>query len=600
MKSTGRRLTALIAPLVLSIPVVVATSPPGGAAAVVTGRSACPAAVAERTVHAGMRATGWTTSHGTAPRPFAVKVLGVLHGGIAPGIDLILIRADSRAIRIAGGTWEGMSGSPIYTRDGRLLGALSYGLQFGPSHTAGVTPASAMYKLLRMPRAAAARRFAAHVALRPALRATLVRNGAATAAQAAGGLTPLPTPVAVSGVPADRLPTIASFLRRSGVTGFRLQSGGGVAASAVARPGRMRPGVPFGVALSTGDVTVAAAGTVTAVCGRRVLAFGHPFNFTGPSGASAQRVRVLYVQRENLGAPFIQFNVGGRVGIIDQDRLVGVEGRLGAVPPHPTKIVTTVSASTGLRRHAVTETTMVDQAPGATANAFFSELMATIQKSGNGVVALSWTARGHRANGSPWRVHRSDRIASQFDAEFNAANSLFIMLSPIAANPFTAVTIDRVDIHAVAQDAFAERTLTGLRVFRNGAWRPVDERSTVRVRPGGLIRLRAHLTAYRHTSPDRVVSLALRVSSRTSPGPGSVQVSGGEDLAGSFDPGAAHSFAGLLNRVRSAPANNSLVAHLSVPDATGNSTIESGTRVPLGQATTGTIGFAVEVVGGTG
>ena len=77
-----------------------------------------------------------------------------------------------------------------------------------------------------------------------------------------------------------------------------------------------------------------------------------------------------------------------------------------------------------------------------------------------------------------------------------------------------------------------------------------------------------------------------------------LEVSGGEDLAGSFDPSVARTFPGLLRLLRSAPTNNSLVAHLSVPDATGNSTIESRQRVQLGQAAKGTITVAVEVVGG--
>src|SRR3954454_7416981 len=41
-----------------------------------------------------------------------------------------------------------MSGSPVYAEDGRLIGAVSYGLAFGPSPVAGVTLAADMQQLL--------------------------------------------------------------------------------------------------------------------------------------------------------------------------------------------------------------------------------------------------------------------------------------------------------------------------------------------------------------------------------------------------------------------------------------------------------------------
>ena len=46
------------------------------------------------------------------------------------------------------GIWQGMSGSPVYSEDGRLIGAVSYGLAFGPSEVAGITPAADMQALL--------------------------------------------------------------------------------------------------------------------------------------------------------------------------------------------------------------------------------------------------------------------------------------------------------------------------------------------------------------------------------------------------------------------------------------------------------------------
>jgi SpoIVB peptidase S55 len=90
--------------------------------------------------------TGYTISSGTTPKPFTARVIGVLKDGIAPGLDMIIVETDSPAIRDAGGIWAGMSGSPVYTSDGRLLGAVAYGLSGAPSRIGGITPAEEMLK----------------------------------------------------------------------------------------------------------------------------------------------------------------------------------------------------------------------------------------------------------------------------------------------------------------------------------------------------------------------------------------------------------------------------------------------------------------------
>ena len=55
-------------------------------------------------------------------------MLGRITDGIAPGVDMILADVSSPALTRAGGVWAGMSGSPVYTADGRLIGSVSYGL----------------------------------------------------------------------------------------------------------------------------------------------------------------------------------------------------------------------------------------------------------------------------------------------------------------------------------------------------------------------------------------------------------------------------------------------------------------------------------------
>ena len=116
-----------------------------------------------------MEVDGLTVSRGTEPEEFTGTVLGVLTDGISPGVDMIIADLDSPAIDAAGGIWQGMSGSPVYAEDGRLLGAVSYGLSYGPSPIAGITPFEAMDDYLP----SAARRCRPPLATRVAARADI-------------------------------------------------------------------------------------------------------------------------------------------------------------------------------------------------------------------------------------------------------------------------------------------------------------------------------------------------------------------------------------------------------------------------------------------
>src|SRR4051794_39586186 len=112
----------------------------------------CPAAYPVASLARGQAVTGLTVSQGTEPDGFTGQVIGVLKDGIMPGLDMIMVRLSSPEIDRVG-VWAGMSGSPVYAQDGRLIGAVSYGLAFGPSPVAGVTPAADMQQLLDDPHA---------------------------------------------------------------------------------------------------------------------------------------------------------------------------------------------------------------------------------------------------------------------------------------------------------------------------------------------------------------------------------------------------------------------------------------------------------------
>src|SRR5688572_20212237 len=111
---------------------------PGVAARAAT--TECPTALPTASAVDGLSGIGYTVERGTTPAPFTATVLGRITDGIAPGIDMIMADLESAALTRAGGVWAGMSGSPVYTSDGKLIGAVAYGLA-ASSPIAGITPA---------------------------------------------------------------------------------------------------------------------------------------------------------------------------------------------------------------------------------------------------------------------------------------------------------------------------------------------------------------------------------------------------------------------------------------------------------------------------
>ena len=123
----------------------------------------------------------------------------MLDDGIAPGLDMVIVDLDSPAISAAGGIWQGMSGSPVYAGDGRLIGAVAYGLAYGPSPIAGVTPFEDMDDYLAAPPGPAKADIDRDTAQQIAAASDV------TAAQAQQGFEPLGVATGVSGVGASRL-----------------------------------------------------------------------------------------------------------------------------------------------------------------------------------------------------------------------------------------------------------------------------------------------------------------------------------------------------------------------------------------------------------
>ena len=225
-----------------------------------------------------MTGYGLTVFSGQKPERFPIRVVGVLpkHTSL---MDIILVESDDPRLKHAG-IVAGMSGSPIYI-DGKLVGALSLGWAFAKDALGGVTPIEYMAADLSRPlRGRDYNHLASQtsVAERPLSPIAELHKRLPTAlgslSTGTGALQPVAVPLLVSGLSE---PTMAVLRDAMSPYGIQVTPGGGTGSVPVASaPRTFEPGGAIAVELVRGDVSMQSIGTVTAIDGNRVLAFGHP------------------------------------------------------------------------------------------------------------------------------------------------------------------------------------------------------------------------------------------------------------------------------------------------------------------------------------
>lgn len=306
----------------------------------------------------GMRGYGLTVFQGSTIEKFDVEILGVLKQ-MNVGRDLIMIRAGGGPITARrAGIISGMSGSPVYV-DGKLIGAVAFGTQFGREPLGMVTPIADMLEAWdeNLPKSASG--YSSPEPERQPLPRPLVIDGvtvtevcldppgAARRGVEDGVLymQPLMTPVMVSGMSARGLSALADILRP-----FRLQPMAGPGGGGAKDEGAgLVPGAAVGVSLATGDVDLTGIGTLTYRRGDRVLAFGHPMLGIGAIDAPLTTAYVNdvvpgYRDSFKLATPL------RTVGRVFQDRPWSVAGRVGEQPRMIPVVVEVDDLSSGRRR----------------------------------------------------------------------------------------------------------------------------------------------------------------------------------------------------------------------------------------------------------
>lgn len=578
---------------------------------------ACPEPFPVEELQEDMKVTGLTVEQGTEPDPFDGTVVGVIENGIGPDVDMIIVETSSPAIERAGGIWSGMSGSPVYTPDGRLIGAVAYGLSLSPSPIAGITPAADMKDLLERPAAAAAKPATSknEIDLPTDVQRRLVASGTLSSADARAGMSRLALPLAVSGVSADRLDELSSRLDERSLN-VRAFPAGAADTPADGDPSDIFPGSNAAAGVSYGDVTTAAVGTTTMVCDDQAVAFGHPFQWTGPAALSLHSASAVLVQRDDAMGSFKVANPQGIVGTVDQDRQAGIVGRLGQ-EPLSTPITTSVTADDDARSGTTNVTTPIFL-PDTAVLHLWTNIDTVLDRIGAGTADLSWTITGARASGEPFEVAVQNTYASQDDIAYEAAFDSYEQLSSILNNEHEEVTITGVDYTADLSGDFTRLTVSKLEIKRpDGTYETPSESEPRRVPAGSELTLRVTLKPYKNVGEPTSVELAVKVPENAAGRFGWVDVIGGRgddagveesedettddatDDAGEGEtgdgPAAAAGFDQLLDDLRNLTPNNSVNASLTFDDSDDGEPAAS-TRKSVDDVVSGSRAFPVEVV----
>ncbi|MGH9581719.1 MAG: hypothetical protein ACRD4O_02145 [Bryobacteraceae bacterium] len=301
-------------------------------------KSGKPALFPESALKPGMKGVAWTVFQGSKPEAVPVQIIGIWENAWGPKQDIIVAKLGGEATHtnVAGG----MSGSPVYI-DGKLVGAISLRLSvFSPDAICGITPIQLMLDVnefdttrpagsrtpekvqeasagLRMPGGLAARVMNAS-------------DGPVSVAEAPM-LTPIATPITMSGFTPEAVQRFAPIFNRLGLTVSQGGAGGALDSATPAKDWRtaLQPGESIAAVLVSGDMTMSAAGTVTYNDGRRVLAFGHPMFNLGPVDMPIAKEQIITTLASSY-QPTKMGNASEVVGALRQDRHSGIEGELGA------------------------------------------------------------------------------------------------------------------------------------------------------------------------------------------------------------------------------------------------------------------------------
>lgn len=531
-------------------------------------------------VRKGMMGEGLTVYEGTEPERFTAEILGVLQNGIAPGRHMIVVEVSGDVIDRAGGSWFGMSGSPVYV-DNKLVGAFAWGLTFGTTNLGGLTAAEDMVKVLGYPEpepeddseqeGAPPTYTRRRVMVPRRMQARLAQQTSATERQVSGGFRQLPVPFSISGLSDRRLSSLGELIDRERLPlipyrGSSAQGGSTTQLDPATEP--LTPGDSFAAALSYGDITAAGIGTTTLVCNGKALAFGHPFSFEGETFLGANHADAITIVEDPVFGSYKLANVGALVGVVDQDRLAAIRADLSEGPVLIPVTSTVTALNTNQTRDGKTEVVETEVVPFLAMEHLVFNVDSVFDQFTGGSATLSWTIQGVGETTGPFTLTRDNLYADEFDIAFGSAFEVLGNLFTLLGNEFEEVKFTSVDMDMTVKEDVELYRIHDVLVSLNGG--DYLERRRLRARPGDLIGMQVVLTDFEETE-ERIVELAITLPDKLR-GESLIEITGGsaggageecfffgENCESNEE---VDSLSALITALEEAPHNNELMARL--------------------------------------
>jgi SpoIVB peptidase S55 len=415
-----------------------------------------------RDVRAGQHAVGKTVFQGNKIEEFQVDILGVLEN-VGPRQSIILARLSGGPLAETG-VMQGMSGSPVYM-DGRLVGAVALAFNFSKEPIAGIRPIEEM--------------LAVGDSGQPSAVAKVASNKLASNSDPFGSkLVDIATPVSFSGFTAGTLDQFAPQLKKLGLEPRQGVSSGGKLPSQLGAPASLRPGDMIAVELLSGDMSIGAEGTVTAVDGKKIYAFGHQFMSVGNTELPFARAEVLTLL-PNLSSSFKISSPLEWMGAITQDRSTSIYGELGRKAD---TIPVSITVKDGRRAPLAYHMQMIQDrvlSPYIVQTAVYSAMDATERTLG--LASYSLHGGVEFVNGAP-PLKLDNTYAGDFNVPLQASTGVAFPVSSILGAGFDALKIKSINLEIEASER--KRFLQ------------VDQisASPKEVHPGGTVELSVTLT----------------------------------------------------------------------------------------------------------
>lgn len=273
----------------------------------------------------------------------------------------------------------------------------------------------------------------------------------------------------------------------------------------------LQPGSAVGVAIVYGDFAVGATGTVTAVDGKKILGFGHPFLHRGNVNYFMTDATVVgTISGQSNGMKIA--NIGNIIGRISQDRETGIAGTIGDFPTVvPVKV--RVQDSTLGRTDDYGARIAYDEAflPELSGGIAYAAINKTSDTLAGATANVHFTIRTNAADGG--KFERSNMFYNTADVGQIAVGELMQAMNVICSN--TDQESDIVDVQIDVQMENGRKTATLVSA--------VPDKTTVK--PGDLVKFTTTIKPYRRDK--ETLLIPYRVPVTAPEGPLTLDIRGG-------------------------------------------------------------------------